>query len=284
MNDDLLILVIISLSGFLAMALFVARGWALVREWWIQIEKRVDVILNKQLLLDFEARIAMIVVSVLILAFTLIIYLLLESMLFASMAFVLACFTPWMVVSHLETKRRKKLDEQIVDGITTLASGVRAGLTLVQAFELLGTNASGPIKQETQQMLREYELGVDLHEAMRNTANRIGSPYYRLLFSAIEAHRKRGGDIGESLDRIADSVREIQRLEGRLDALTAQGRAQATFMAIAPFGILAILYVISPEDTGKLFYEPMGRLILLIAVILIVVAWMWIRRIMQVEM
>ena len=89
--------------------------------------------------------------------------------------------------------------------------------------------------------------------------------------------------MGQSLDRIADSIREIQRLEGRLDALTAEGRSQARFMAAMPFVILAILWYIVPEDTSMLLTDPTGRLILLLAVILIGVGFVWIRRIMQVD-
>jgi tight adherence protein B len=188
-----------------------------------------------------------------------------------------------MIFRHLETKRKKRLDEQIVDGITTLASGVRAGLTLVQSMQLLVRNSTGPLKQEFRQLMREFDLGIDLHQAMRNTSDRIGSVYYRLLFSAIQAHRDRGGDMGQSLDRIAESVREIQRLEGRLDAITAQGRAQARFMGIMPFVIIGILWLISPDDTSKLLTEPLGRVLLMIALVMIGVSFMWIRRIMQVD-
>ena len=150
-------------------------------------------------------------------------------------------------------------------------------------MELLVQNHRGAIQQEFQQLLREYQLGVDLSQAMGNTANRIGSSYYRLVFSAIQAHRQRGGDVGESLDRISDSVREIQRLEGRLTALTAQGRAQARMMAAVAVVILAIMYFIRPDATSFLVTEPSGRLILLIGAAMIGVAIVWIRRIMQVD-
>ncbi|MEX0741370.1 MAG: type II secretion system F family protein, partial [Phycisphaeraceae bacterium] len=189
-----------------------------------------------------------------------------------------------MLLTHLEHKRRMHLERQIVDGITTMASGIRAGLNLVQSMDLLVQHAGGPIRQEFAQLLKEYELGIDLNRAMRHASERIGSTYYRLLFTAIEAHRQRGGDLGQSLDQIADSIREFQRLEGRLTALTAQGRSQARFMAVLPLGILFILGGIFPQETGQLLTEPVGRVILLIAGLLIAGGMVWIRRIMQVQM
>ena len=126
-------------------------------------------------------------------------------------------------------------------------------------------------------------MGLDLNQAMRNSSNRIGSPLYRLTFTAMEMHRLRGGDSAQSMDRIAESVREISRLEGKLDALTSQGRFQAIGMAVMPFVFFVMLYAIDPQGITMVFTEPMGRVLLLVVVTMIVIAFVWIRKIMSVE-
>jgi len=192
-------------------------------------------------------------------------------------------FVPHFVIKHLEFKRLQKLEIQLVDGLTTLASGVRAGLNLVQSMQLLVENHRGAIQQEFAQILREYEMGMDLNQAMRGASNRIGSSLYRLTFTAIEMHRIRGGDSADSMDRIAESIREIQRLEGKLDAVTAQGRAQANFMAVMPIVIIIIMFVILPAHTQLLLTDPRGRMILMLAAGLIAAGYFWIKKIMQVD-
>ncbi|MDP6057906.1 MAG: type II secretion system F family protein, partial [Pirellulaceae bacterium] len=167
--------------------------------------------------------------------------------------------------------------------VTTLASGARAGLNMVQTFQLLVTNSIGPVHQEFAQLLREYEMGLDLGKAMHHAAHRIGSSHYRLLFTALQMHRRRGGNVGETLDSLAESIREIQRLEGKLDALTAQGRSQARMMAAMPIVLLGIIYLIEPEGVVALFAEPLGRIILACAAVMIAGAFWWIRRIMAVD-
>lgn len=281
--NEIVMLTIISTMMMASIALLVIHGWPIARRAIQRQERRFDVTLNQQLLMDIPPRIAIVISGIAVLAFGLVTYVLAGQLLFFLVGAIMALWLPKMVTTHLETKRRKRLDLQIIDGVTTLASGVRAGLNLVQSLELLARNANGPIQQETQQLLREYQLGMDLNVAMKKTADRIGSGYYRLLFAAIQAHREKGGDMGQSLDRIGDSIREIQRLEGRLDSLTAQGRAQARFMTIMPAVLLTILYFIDPESTERLFSEPMGRVILLTAVALIMTGAAWIRRIMSVD-
>lgn len=258
-------------------------GWEPFKAWFRREEQRYEQVLVHDLLLNVQPRQVLALEGVGMMVVGALFYLAGDGLIFFIIGAGLTYFVPNMIVSHLEEKRRVRLDEQLVDGITTLSSGVRAGLNLVQAMELLVTNTAGPIKQEFSQLLHEYNMGLDLNQAMRNSANRIGLQNYRLLFTAIEMHRLRGGDTGESLDRIAESIREIQRLEGKLDAITAQGRAQARMMAAMPIVIVLIYWGIDPEGVNMLMTEPLGRIVLLIAVGMIVFAFFWIKRIMAVD-
>ena len=271
-----------ALAGLTAVML-TRFGWPWLRYAMAREEAFYERVLTHQLLLDIPPRVALLGSVGLVLSAGVMAALVLESV-FALMVGVLAGLTlPNAVVRYLAARRAQRLESQLVDGITTLASGVRAGLTLVQAIELLVSNHTGPIQQEFAQLLREYQMGMDLNTSMRNSANRIGSSNYRLLFTAVEMHRLRGGDTAESLDRIAESVREIQRLEGKLDAITAQGRAQAWMMAVAPIFIVGIYWIIDAEGVERLFAEPEGRFILLGATGMVMIGFFWIRRIMAVD-
>lgn len=282
MNDQLWYITI-SVTTFVSTYMMVYYGYPWFRMMLLRQEEWYQRVLVQQLLIDVNARTAVYVSLAFVVLCGLFGYAIGANILFFLIGAGLAMLAPNIVIRYLEQKRRQKLEEQLVDGVTTLASGVRAGLNLVQAFELLVRNSAGPIQQEFSQLLREYQMGVDLNQAMHNTANRIESSNYRLLFTAIEMHRLRGGDTGESLDRICDSIREIQRLEGKLDALTAQGRTQAWMMAVMPLLFLYMLYKIDPQGVGLLFSEPSGRILVMVSVVLIVGAFLWIRKIMTVD-
>lgn len=282
-TNELFHLGLISAFAFSAVYVFVAHAWTGFVARARELERRADHALNHNLMLDVSPRAAAVAALGIAAMPSLLVYLLIGGLFAPSLALAGGLFLPAMVVRHLEQKRAQRLEYQLVDALTTLASAVRAGLTLVQAIEVLVKNSVGPVQQEFGQLLREYQMGLDLNHAMRNASNRIGSPSYRLVFTAIEMHRRRGGDTGESLDRIADSIREIQRLEAKLDSLTAQGRYQAWLMAAMPLALIVILYLIDSDGVTALFVEPVGRLILLAAVGLIVVSCLWIRKIMRID-
>ena len=278
-----MMLFLIAVLVFVSVFLLVRYGYSPALRFRARQEAGYDRVFRRQLLMDIEPRtVFVLAVSGVVGAFA-VIGLLTVNLAAALVAGVVAFFVPTLIIRHLEAKRRIRLENQLVDGLTTLAAGVRAGLNLVQSMQLVVDNHIGPIRQEFGQLLREYGMGMDLNQAMKAASNRIGSPLYRLTFTAIEMHRVRGGDAGESIDRIAESVREIKKLEGKLDAITSQARSQASMMAVMPIVFIAILYAIDPEGIRLLFTETVGRMILLFCFLLIAGGFLWIRKIMAVE-
>lgn len=195
----------------------------------------------------------------------------------------LASFVPALVLHYMLHRRRSRLNTQLVDGILALSNSVKAGLTLVDAIRLVEENAPDPTSQEFGLILREYEHGVTLEECLDRAALRLTNPSHKLVFAALKTSRERGGDLGDTLDRISESVREIHRLEDRVRTLTAQGRLAVKMMLILPIFIAMILYMIDPEGIVLLFTDPVGHILLTIIVLLDVLGLLWIRRIVHID-
>ncbi|WP_432797007.1 type II secretion system F family protein [Poriferisphaera sp. WC338] len=283
-NTNLYILLSINLIlTFTCVYLLIRYGYQPAKKLWLKQERSYENALCKQLLLDVNPRHMMFGTGAMILFAFLFGLVALENVVAAMILAACSLLLPAIITNHLEYKRKKKLESQLIDGLTTLSSGVRAGLNLVQSMELLVANHTGPIQQEFSQLLREYQMGLDLNQAMRNTTTRISSPLYRLVFTAIEMHRKRGGNTSHSLDRISESVREIYRLEGKLDAITAHGRFQAIMMSIMPFVFITMLYFADSEGVTMLFTDAVGRIILICIICLMFVSFLWIRKILSVD-
>lgn len=278
-----LLFILLNVCVFTAAYLLVRHGREPAHRFRQRQELSYDRVLRRQLMMDLEPRQAFIMAMSGVAVAVVFSFLLTFNLFVAVVCGAVAYLMPTVIIRHLEHKRRKKLESQLIDGLTTLSAGVKAGLNLVQSMEMLVDNQTGPIKQEFAQMLREYQMGRDLNQAMLSASNRIGSPLYRLTFTAIEMHRLRGGDSGESMDRLAEAVREIKKLEGKLDAITAQSRSQASMMAVMPFVFMFILWIIDPEGIQLLFTETIGRVLLLICAGLILGAFLWIRNIMSVD-
>jgi tight adherence protein B len=270
---------------FLLVTLLIWVGGPELRRLLVSQERQFDEVLRRKLLLDISPRSGVVLSLGVTLGLTIWLYTLTESVLGGLIGLAIGLTLPSLVLRYLRRQRLAKLETQLVDGIHTLASGVRAGLNLVQAMQLVARDGPVPMRQEFRHLLQEYEFGIPLEEAMNNAAYRIGSGDYRLLFAALETHRQRGGDLGETLDRIAASIREIQRLENRVKALTAEGRTTARWLGAMPIVVMGILYfVVDAAAVRELFADPLGKVIVLAIIILNVIGFLWIRKIVSLDL
>lgn len=200
-----------------------------------------------------------------------------------AIAAILFCL-PWYLVRRMAQKRKEKIEDQLADSMVSLSSSIRAGLSLAQAMEILARQCPWPIKQEFQQLYGEYQMGKDMDQCMIEAKERLQIENFALFTAAMEASRKSGGKLNETVERIAHSVRELQRLERKVQSETSQARTSAFYMALAPIAVLAVYYfILDPKNTQRLFTTVAGQLILVTAAILNIVAYLWARAILNPE-
>ena len=205
------------------------------------------------------------------------------SVVFAIAAIVLLISLPWYVLRLLSEQRRLLIEDQLADAMVALAGAIKAGLSLAQALEILARQCPRPICQEFQQIVGEYQLGKDLQDCLLEAKRRLQSENFALFAAAMEASRESGGRLNETVERIANSVRELQRLERKVRSETAQARTSSLYMAMAPAVILLMNHFIDPVHTRMLFTEVPGQLILCLAGVFNIAAYFWARTILSPE-
>ena len=189
---------------------------------------------------------------------------------------------PWWLIRSWAQKRRDQIEDQLADSMVSLSSAIRAGLSLPQAIEMLADNSPQPIKSEFAYIMTDYEMGKPLDRAIEEAkTQRLKSENFALFAAALLASRDSGGRLNETVDRIAHSVRELQRLERKLKSETAQARKSAVYMAIIPFFILVAYYFIDEQAVATLFITTIGNFLLFAAVLLDIIAYFWMAHILN---
>jgi tight adherence protein B len=189
---------------------------------------------------------------------------------------------PWYLVRRWAFQRRQLIEDQMADAMVALASAIKAGLSLAQSLEILAQQSPRPISQEFQQLVGEYQLGKPLERCLDEARARLRSENFALFAAAMQASRESGGKLNETVERIAISVREMQRLERKIQADTSQARTSAVYMSLVPFVILALYYfVLDPINTERLFTTVFGQTLLCVALLFNLVAYLWARRILH---
>lgn len=186
-------------------------------------------------------------------------------------------------ISKKEKNIMEKFNEQLLESLEIIANSVKAGQSLMQALENMVKDAKQPLKSEFEQVLKQIRLGQSISNALLDVAGRIKSRDLKIAINAINLARESGGNLGEILLRIANTMRERKRIQGKILALTAQGKLSGIVIGIVPFILLGILYLIEPNMMGLLFTTLLGNAMLVIAVLMLSAGMFFINKIINID-
>jgi tight adherence protein B len=197
---------------------------------------------------------------------------------------------PRMWLGRRKSGRLNAFNKQLPDTITLLANGLRAGSSFLQAVELVVRESQPPISTEFQRVIREVNLGLPFEQAMENMVRRVRSEDLELMATAINIQHTVGGNLAEILDSIAFTIRERIRIKGEIRTLTAQQRLSGYVVGFLPIGLAGFLFVAAPSFMDPMFQKPpdafglpLGVVILFFGGFMMFLGFMFIRRIVDIE-
>jgi tight adherence protein B len=196
---------------------------------------------------------------------------------------VVTLFTPHLMFNHLRKARLKKFEEQLPDAFMLLSSSLQSGASLNMALENVVHQSPAPLNQEFGLLIKNIRLGVTLEEALIKLEKRLPLPSFIMASSAIRISREVGGNLVETINGMAAMLRRKKVMEGKIDSLTAQGRAQGTFMAMLPIMLAIILSFIEPEAMRQLYTTRNGLMVLAVMVVMEVLGFMFIKKITRID-
>ena len=198
-------------------------------------------------------------------------------------AFFALALVPRVLYAWMRKRRLKKFENQLPDALMMLAGGLRAGASVSSAVQQLVAEAQPPLAQEFSLMLREQRLGVTVEQSLNNLARRVPTQTTTLVVSAMRIASETGGGLAETLERTSGTVRSRLQMEGKIDALTAQGKLQAWVVGSLPIVLMLILNKMEPEAMGLLWNSRIGWATLLVIAFLEFMGVYLIRRITAID-
>lgn len=172
---------------------------------------------------------------------------------------------PTLVLKMMEKRRNNKFNFQLIDGLMVLSSSLKGGLSLLQSIEVLVEEMSPPISQEFALVLRENQIGVPLDESLESLNKRIQSEELSLIVTAIDIARETGGNLTEPFEKLMFTLRERDKLIGKVKTLTLQAKLQGIIMSLMPVAFGILVFYMNPEFLKLLVQDTRGQILLVIA-------------------
>jgi tight adherence protein B len=190
---------------------------------------------------------------------------------------------PRLWLSRQRRRRTQRIEQQLDTWLLALSNELKVnpalGESLAQSARLMGA----PLSEELSLLHKETRLGMPLDRALRQMSERAQSPVVSAAIATLRVARNTGGNLSETLDASAASLREMARLEGVVRTKTAEGRAQALLIGVLPAPLLLLLHAIDPKLLEPLWSSARGHLVLAAAACLWLAALLSARKIVAVD-
>jgi len=184
---------------------------------------------------------------------------------------VVGYLIPGFYVKFRQRRRLKAFNNQLGDTLLLLSNALKAGYSFAQAIDTVSKNASPPIAEEFARCVREMNLGGSVEESLSHMVKRIESDDLDLMVTAVAIHRTVGGNLAEILDNIAFTIRERVRIKGQISTLTASARSSGQLITSLPIVLAVFMYFATPTYFKPMTEQPVGWIIIIIAIVMIII-------------
>lgn len=198
--------------------------------------------------------------------------------LLSGMILIGGCFAALVIQAR---RRCIEFEQQFPMALDLLARAVRAGESFDQGLLLVGEAAEGLVGSEMKRCAKQLELGLSVQDCLRGLAQRVPLMDVRIFANAVAVYRDAGGNLPITLERLAEVVRDRQSYHRQLRSATGAGRISS--MLITALGPILFLYlfVFQPEYGRKLIDDPMGKWMLIVAVVSQLTGIAWVLRLLK---
>ncbi len=190
---------------------------------------------------------------------------------------------PWVLVKIRQAKRTRDLANQLPDAIDMLSSALRTGFSFLRGVQTVAGQMQPPISDEFRRLSAEVQMGMGTAEALDSLVDRTRCYDLELVVAAVQIQLEVGGNLSEVLDNIADTIRERIRLQGEINAATAEVRLSASVLFAMPIFIALAVNFLNPGYLKPLFTTPAGLMMTLVAGILMSLGALIIRKMVDVD-
>ena len=207
----------------------------------------------------------------------------LETVIFSLLVTVVSWAAPFFWLRRRQKKRTQAFGEQLPDAIDMLVSAMKAGYSFQAATQFIGEEMIDPLGAEFSRFYDEQRLGIEVRNALYNMEGRIDSLDFKMFVTAVVIQRETGGNLSEVLSGLADLIRGRMAIKGHIETLVAEPKMSAKFLAAIPLIVFLLITAINPDFMRPMVASDGGRLMLGAAVVSVIIGYMVMMKIADVD-
>lgn len=206
-----------------------------------------------------------------------------KNRLLAVMLMFLCGSFPFLYLLILKQKRTEKFKKQLPEALDLMSRALKAGHAFTNGLKLAADEFNDPLGPEFAEVLDEINFGVSVSNALRNLAKRVECPEIKYFVVGVILQRETGGNLAELMGILAFLIREKFKFQGKVRTLSAEGRLSAFILIALPFGIAGWMQFSNPKYLDPLLTDPVGKIMIIGAAIMMVFGIIVMKKIVAIE-
>ncbi|MEH7346305.1 type II secretion system F family protein [Bacillus sp. JJ1532] len=192
-------------------------------------------------------------------------------------------YLPIWYVKRKRKKRLQKCSEQLGLALGTMANSLRAGFSFMQAMKMVAKEIEDPLGPEFLKALQDINYGITVEEAFDSLLKRLPDKELEIVLNTLIIQRSSGGNLAFLLETMQETIIDRSRVKDEVKALTAQGRMSSVIITLLPIALAFYIKVVNPEYFQMLFSHPLGWAMVIIGSMNILLGWIFIKKIVHIE-
>jgi tight adherence protein B len=190
---------------------------------------------------------------------------------------------PFLVLKSKRTKRLRTFEEQFPEGLDLISRALKAGHAFATGLKMVADEMPEPVGPEFRKTFDEQNFGLPMKDALDNLTFRVPLLDVRFFATAVLIQRETGGNLSEILENLSHVVRERFKILRQVRVYTAHGRFTGYILLALPAVLGIALSFINPDHMHQLFHVKMGQMMLMGALVMQTIGFLWIKQVIKIE-
>ena len=190
---------------------------------------------------------------------------------------------PFLVLKIKRRRRLNKFEEQFPEALDLISRALKAGHAFATGLKMVADELAEPVGPEFRKTFDEQNFGLPLKDALDNLTMRLPSLDVRFFATAVMIQRETGGNLSEILENLGHVVRERFKILRQVRVYTAHGRLTGYVLLGLPAFLGVALMFINPDHMNLLFRERLGQQMIMAAIVMQTVGYLWIQQVIKIE-
>ncbi|WP_111404645.1 MULTISPECIES: type II secretion system F family protein [Meridianimarinicoccus] len=176
-----------------------------------------------------------------------------------------AAMLPHAYVNFERKRVLKAFTTEFPTAIDVIVRGIRSGLPLNDCIEMVGQEASEPLRSEFARMVDDQQIGIPVSDAVQRMSDRMPTIEAAFFATVITMQTRTGGNLSEALSNLSHVMREQTKMHGKIKSMSSEAKTSGAIIGAMPVLVAGMMFLTSPDYIRLLFTTTTGLLVLTVS-------------------